>query len=178
MQALDTKRFPWIAEGRGPTDSERSAAILTSTALITAQRVATTRRNEGKDAQERAVKDFLIAMGFAVVPARKIRTLDDAPMRGQFCAESMVGSRKADIPVRLFDGRPSEFHGRGPEIGGLPRAGKERMIAAARRVSDPGRAINYRLRPSLVRSAFDSRRTGPTESPQRMWAKCGSSLTT
>jgi hypothetical protein len=105
VQALDTKRFPWIAEGRGPTDSERSAAILASTVLITAQRVATTRRNEGKDAQERAAKDFLIAMGFALVPARKIRTIDDAPMRGQFCAESMVGSRKADIPVRLFDGR-------------------------------------------------------------------------
>jgi hypothetical protein len=32
---------------------------------------------------------------------------------------------------------------------------------AARRVSDPGRAINYRLKPSLVRSAFESCRAGP-----------------
>jgi hypothetical protein len=105
VQALDTKRFPWIADGRGPTDAEKSAAILASAALITAQRVSTTRRNDGKDAQERAVKAFLTAMGFTAIAARKIRTLDDAPARGQFCAESMVGTRKADVPVRLFDGR-------------------------------------------------------------------------
>jgi len=105
VQALDTKRFPWIAEGRGPTGAEKSAAILASAALITAQRVATNRRTEGKDAQEQAVKAFVTAMGFTAVPARKIMTLDDAPARGQFCAESFVGSRKADVPVRLFDGR-------------------------------------------------------------------------
>ena len=105
LQALDTKRFPWLEEGRRPTDAERSAAILASAALITAQRVSTTRRNEGKDAQEQAVRDFLTGMGFTAVPARPIRTLEDAPARGQFCAESMVGSRKADVPVRLFDGR-------------------------------------------------------------------------
>lgn len=105
LQALDTKRFPWLEEGRRPTDAERSAAILASAALITAQRVSTTRRNEGKDAQEQAVRDFLTGMGFTAVPARPIRTLEDAPARGQFCAESMVGSRKADVPVRLFDGQ-------------------------------------------------------------------------
>jgi hypothetical protein len=32
---------------------------------------------------------------------------------------------------------------------------------AARRVNDPGPAINYHLKPSLVRSAFGSCRTGP-----------------
>jgi hypothetical protein len=44
-------------------------------------------------------------MGFTAVPARPINTLDDAPRRSEFCAESMVGTRKADVPVRLFDGR-------------------------------------------------------------------------
>jgi hypothetical protein len=36
-----------------------------------------------------------------------------------------------------------------------------------------GRAINYRLKPSLVRSAFDSCRTGPIEGSQRLWATSG-----
>jgi hypothetical protein len=73
--------------------------------LITAQRVRTDRSNEGKEAQEGTVKAFLREMEFVEVPARTIRTLDDAPKVGEFCAESLVGSRKADIPVRLFDGR-------------------------------------------------------------------------
>lgn len=105
LQALDSQRFPWIAAGRMPTPSEREAAILASAALITAQRVATDRRTESKKAQEKRVRDFLTSLGFTAVPARGIRTLDDAPLRGQFCPESMVGSRKADIAVRLFDGR-------------------------------------------------------------------------
>jgi len=40
---------------------------------------------------------------------------------------------------------------------------------ATRRVSDPARAINYGLKPSLVRSAFDSCRTGLFEGSQRLW---------
>jgi hypothetical protein len=44
---------------------------------------------------------------------------------------------------------------------------------AARRVSDPGRAINYRL-VSSVRSAFDGCRTDPVQGLQRLWAKSGS----
>jgi hypothetical protein len=43
--------------------------------------------------------------GFVEVPTRVIRTLDDAPLRGEFCGESKVGSRLADVPVRLYDGR-------------------------------------------------------------------------
>jgi hypothetical protein len=39
------------------------------------------------------------------VAARPIRTLDDAPKAGEFCGEALVGSRKADISVRLFDRR-------------------------------------------------------------------------
>lgn len=105
LQAVDPRRFPWITAGRAPTDAEKSAAILASAALITAQRVSTDRRNEGKEAQERAVKDYLRTLGFVEVPTRNIRTLTDAPGLGEFCAEAMVGSRKADIPVRLYDGR-------------------------------------------------------------------------
>lgn len=105
LQAVDPKRFPWISEKRTPTKHEKAAAILASAVLITAQRVKTDRSNEGKEAQEGTVKAFLREMEFVEVPARTIRTLDDAPKVGEFCAESLVGSRKADIPVRLFDGR-------------------------------------------------------------------------
>jgi hypothetical protein len=64
LQALDSRRFPWIAEDRRPTDDEKRAAILASTAMLTRQRVQTDRANESKDAQETAVKAFLAGMGF------------------------------------------------------------------------------------------------------------------
>jgi hypothetical protein len=105
LQVLDPWRFPWVTEGRPPTDAEKSAAILASAALITAQRVATDRRTEGKKAQELAVKNYLETLGFVEVPTRTIHTLTDAPTLGAFCGEATVGSRKADISVRLYDGR-------------------------------------------------------------------------
>ena len=105
LTAVDPLRFPWIAEAREPTPEEKSIAIVASAALITAQRVSTDRRNLGKDAQESAVKAFLVGMGFTDAGTRVIRTLADAPEKGEFCAEALVGSRKADIPIRLFDGR-------------------------------------------------------------------------
>lgn len=103
--AVDPLRFPWIAEDREPTAEERTVAIVASAALITAQRVSTDRRNLGKEAQESAVKAFLTDMGFKKAGTRVINTLADAPEKGEFCGEALVGSRKADIPVRLFDGR-------------------------------------------------------------------------
>ena len=103
--AVDPLRFPWIAEDREPTAEERTVAIVASAALITAQRVSTDRRNLGKEAQESAVKAFLTDMGFKNAGTRVINTLADAPEKGEFCGEALVGSRKADIPVRSFDGR-------------------------------------------------------------------------
>lgn len=104
-QSIDASRFPWIAEKRKPKPAERAAAILASAVLITAQRVATSRRSQGKSAQEKLVKAHLKKIGFKEVKTRKIRTLADAPGIGEFCGESLIGSRKADIPVRLQDGR-------------------------------------------------------------------------
>jgi hypothetical protein len=105
VNTVDPRRFPWLVEQRLPLPEERAAAILASTVLITAQRVATSRRIESKDAQENAVKAFLIGMGFNEVKPRTIRTLTDAPEAAHFCAECLVGTRKADVPVRLSDGR-------------------------------------------------------------------------
>ncbi len=105
LSAADPARFPWITEGRDPADEEIAAAILASAVLLTAQRVATSRRMSGKASQEEAVKAFLRAQGFAEVERRRISTLGDAPGSGQFCGEATVGSRSADITARLHDGR-------------------------------------------------------------------------
>lgn len=104
-QALDLSRFPWVKENRAPKKDEEAAAILASAVLLTAQRVSTDRRSEGKTAQEAAVQRRLKEMGFKLEKQRTIATLTDAPRPGRFCGESLVGSRKADITVRLFDGR-------------------------------------------------------------------------
>lgn len=104
-RALDPKRFPWMVSGDTPTDHELEASILASAAVVTAQRVATIRRHHDKNQQEQAVQAFLLELGLEQVPTRVIRTLTDAPPLGSFCAESMVGSRKAAVSIRLFDGR-------------------------------------------------------------------------
>lgn len=101
---LDRRRFPWVAEGREPTEAERNAAVLASAALIATSRIQANRRNLGKKAQEAAVKKTLAAK-LEEVSARTINTLDDAPVVGEFCGESMLGERKADVVVRLWDHR-------------------------------------------------------------------------
>jgi hypothetical protein len=102
---LDRQRFPWVVEGREPDASEREAAALASAALMATQHLSTMRRSEGKTRQEEAVRDALKANDFEQVPTRTIATLADAPAAGEFCRESMFGSRKADFAIGLWDGR-------------------------------------------------------------------------
>ncbi|MGA2165206.1 MAG: XamI family restriction endonuclease [Solirubrobacteraceae bacterium] len=102
---LDRQRFPWVVEGREPDTTERTAATLASAALMATQRLSTMRRSEGKARQEDAVRKALLADNFEEVPTRQITTLADAPAAGQFCRESMFGSRKADFTIGLWDGR-------------------------------------------------------------------------
>jgi hypothetical protein len=105
LVALDRRRFPWVAEGREPGEAEREAAALASAALLATQRLSTSRRSESKDVQEQAVADSLAGAGFEEVPTRTINTLDNAPRQGEFCRESLFGTRKADFVVGLWDGR-------------------------------------------------------------------------
>jgi hypothetical protein len=105
LQGIDRRRFPWVSQKREPTEAERNAAVVASAALMATTRLSTDRRNEGKDEQETAVKAALKSIGFTLVAARKIQTLDDAPEPGEFCGESLLGGRKADIIVRLHDRR-------------------------------------------------------------------------
>ena len=105
LLGLDRNRFPWVAENRDPTEAERAAAAMASAALIAARKVMTARANESKTEQEEKVKDRLRAEGLVEVPTRTIITLSDAPGLGEFCGESLFGGRKADVVVRLWDGR-------------------------------------------------------------------------
>ena len=101
---LDRRRFAWVVEGREPTEAERGAAVMASAALIAARRVQTKRRTTGK-AQEALVKLALADMGLKGVAARDIPTVSLAPLPGEYCGESRLGTRKADIVVRLWDYR-------------------------------------------------------------------------
>ncbi len=102
---LDHRRFAWVVEGREPTEGERNAAVVASAALMAASRVQTGRRTFGKNQQEGIVIAALKKLNWTVVPARNIPNLAHAPGVGEFCGESRLGKRKADIVVRLWDQR-------------------------------------------------------------------------
>ncbi len=102
---IDPHRFPWIANGSAPTEQQREAALLASSVLLAAQRIATERRNDGKTTQESKVKDYLTSLGFTGVPPVTITTIVKGPGPMQFCAECQLGERKADVVVRLHDTR-------------------------------------------------------------------------
>jgi len=102
---LDRRRFPWVIENRQPTAAERGTAIIASASLMAARRVETNRRTLGKRQQEEIVKKALKDRGFQELPARSIPNVSHAPELGAFCGESMLGTRKGDIIVRLWDFR-------------------------------------------------------------------------
>jgi XamI restriction endonuclease len=104
-QFIDPHRFPWLQDGTGPSPTQREAALLASSVLLAAQRIATERRNDGKAAQESKVKDYLTSIGFTEVPAKPIKTLVGGPQDMQFCGECVLAERKADVVVRLHDTR-------------------------------------------------------------------------
>ena len=102
---LDRRRFCWVQENREPTESEKTAAVTASAALMAASRVQTNRRSLGKKQQEDLVKQTLKDLDLKEVPARKIANFAQAPAPGEFCGESVFGGRKADIILRLWDHR-------------------------------------------------------------------------
>lgn len=105
LLALDRHRFPWVGENREATEAERATAVVSTTALIAAQKVQTKRRTSAKNAQEEQVCDYLRSCGFQEVATRAINNTSNAPAPGQYCREALLGSRKADVIVRLWDGR-------------------------------------------------------------------------
>lgn len=106
LEVLDRERFPWVTENRTPTEAERETALVASAAMRAFRRAETERRTQGKRDQENQVKEFLVDQcGFVEVATRPIPNITKAPDPGQFCGESLVGERLADICVRLWDGR-------------------------------------------------------------------------
>ncbi|MCY3576117.1 MAG: XamI family restriction endonuclease [bacterium] len=102
---LDPKRFPWVSEQRRASDSERATAAVATAALMATRRVETARRMQSKD-QEELVKSSLRDAGMVEVETRPVTPgLLDAPTPGEFCGEALFGQRKADLIVRLYDGR-------------------------------------------------------------------------
>jgi len=70
---------------------------------MAASRAQTKRRTFGKKQQEALVAEALTSLGFKRVSSRSISTISRAPDPGEFCGESMLGTRKADIVIRLAD---------------------------------------------------------------------------
>jgi hypothetical protein len=105
LNGLDRRRFPWVVEGREPTEAERGSAVLASAALMATRRLETSRRSNEKKRQEEDVKTALEKSGLKRVAARTIRVQSEAPRPGEFCGESKLGKRKGDIIVGLWDGR-------------------------------------------------------------------------
>lgn len=102
---LDRRRFVWISEGREPSEPEKNAAIIASAALMATQRLQTDRRSSGKNKQEQQVEDALTESGMKKTKTRTIPMLYHAPQPGEFCRESLLGKRKADFVVGLWDKR-------------------------------------------------------------------------
>lgn len=105
LLGLDRVRFPWVSEEREPTDAEREIAIIATAAMIATQKVQTARRNEAKNEQEEAVAAILREHDFTQITTRPILNISHFPNVGEFCRESDFGGRKADLVVRLWDGR-------------------------------------------------------------------------
>ena len=104
-RVIDPHRFPWMESGAAPTAHQKDAALLASSVLLAAQRMATGRRMDGKDSQETRVKEYLRTIGFTEVRPEAIHTIVKGPQALQFCAECQLGERKADVVVRLHDTR-------------------------------------------------------------------------
>lgn len=105
LLGIDRRRFPWVRERREPNERERDAAVLASAALMATERARTERRNKDKKAQEARVQEALSRSGLKAVAPRPVKTLPRAPNVGEFCGESLLGTKKADFILRLWDDR-------------------------------------------------------------------------
>lgn len=105
LTTIDGNRFPWFREDREPTEAEKNVAITATAAPIAFSKVATSRRNESKAAQEALVKQTLREMNFTEVDPRTIEVIHQAPAPGEFCGESLLGGKKGDVIARLPDFR-------------------------------------------------------------------------
>lgn len=127
LQVIDPHRFPWVGEQRGPTEQERAEAVVASAVLVAARKVETARRSEAKNQQEESVKATLRDIDFAEVSPRDMTLLDAAPAPGEFCGECKLGNTRADLLIRLYDGRamPVECKSSNSAVNSFKRINRE-----------------------------------------------------
>jgi XamI restriction endonuclease len=102
---IDPVRFPWISEGRHPSETERNAAVLATVVLLAAQRVGTSARRQTSRRQEAAVASALSSCGYELDESRDKIMIVDGLERGKYSKERILGNAKCDVPLRLRDGR-------------------------------------------------------------------------
>lgn len=142
LRGLDRERFAWVAEEREPSMEERRVAVVATAALIASQRVRTGRQTDAPRRQEGLVKSRLADTGFVEEQPRPIPTVFAAPDVGRFTGECVVGeSRKADIVVRLWDGRimPIECKVSNSELNSIKRLTNDAAVKARVWIDDLGR---------------------------------------
>lgn len=140
---LDRRRFPWVFAARGPDEAERNSAIQASAALAAMRRVETWRRNTGKTAQEAAVQQSLLGLGFTKIKLanRNVSSLAEAPRPGQFTGEAYLGGdRLADFIVGLWDGRTMTIECKvsGSSVNSIKRLNNDTAAKAASWIIDYG----------------------------------------
>jgi len=105
LAVLDRERFPWVGENREATEEERERAAMASAVLLAAAKVQTERRGGMSRFQEQQVRQTLKDSEFTEAKRRVVTTVREAPNPGEFCMESKLGTRKADLLVGLRDSR-------------------------------------------------------------------------
>ena len=164
LQILDPHRFPWVSENRNPTKDERTRAVVASAVLVAARKVETWRRSDARKVQEDAVKSLLRSIGFSEVAPRDVPMLDAAPAPGEFCGESLLGESRADVIIRLPDGRamPVECKVSNSAVNSYKRvnheaAGKARswITAFGKRQTVPAAVIGGVFSPGNLEAAQD-----------------------
>ena len=142
LRGLDHERFSWVSEGREPSAQERCVAVVATAALIASQRTRTGRATDAPRRQEEFVKSRLVREGFVEEPAHPIPNLFEAPDLGRFTGECVVGaSRKADIVLRLWDGRvmPIECKVSNSVLNSIKRLTNDAAVKARVWIEDLGR---------------------------------------
>lgn len=163
LAALDPHRFPWVLQGREPTESERRTAIMATAVLISMNTVYTRRRSDERDQLEGRLEQLLIDKGYTRAPAPRggIADVGMLPPRGVFMRQCKLGKHNADLVVMLWDGRllAVECKASNSTVNGEKRLNKEVVADAGDWYEQFGRsnlvaaALRGVFKPAKVREA-------------------------
>lgn len=163
LAALDPHRFPWVLQGRAPTEVERHTAIMATAVLISMNTVYTRRRSDERDQLEGRLEQLLVEKGYTRAPAPRggIADVGMLPPRGVFMRQCKLGKHNADLVVMLWDGRllAVECKASNSTVNGEKRLNKEVVADAGDWYDQFGRsnlvaaALRGVFKPAKVREA-------------------------